>query len=326
MQRNVLIPMLAAGILCMPPAFAQSNQGRKEQYSKNETVVIKGDRQRTVIEIKDGRVYVNGDPVVTIDDDAANVRKKIIIENNAGPQEEGTRDYSWKDIDREEMPATRQAMLGVLSGPDERGEGALIREVTPNSPAATAGLRAGDRILSIDNRRIADGSALFNEITQRHQPGDEVTIAYERNGKTRNVTATLTTAPANRNTMRMYRFDDQDKADNRSGHQYREFRFPDMNGNEDDRPKLGVTIEDRSGGFGVIVRSVAPGSAAARAGIRTGDILQRVDDEQIRSVSDLQERVRRSAPGEKVNLQYERNGRMLSADVILSAPVRKKDL
>lgn len=72
--------------------------------------------------------------------------------------------------------------LGRLDlAPAPNGRSALVRVVGPGTPAATV-LRAGDVLLSIDDRPIAD-EADFDEVLRGTRPGDKVLLAVERGGQ-----------------------------------------------------------------------------------------------------------------------------------------------
>ena len=62
---------------------------------------------------------------------------------------------------------------------------ALIGTVTPNGPAARAGLLAGDRIVAIDGHAMSEFRQLADYIDSR--PGQRVTLDYERGGTTHSV-------------------------------------------------------------------------------------------------------------------------------------------
>ena len=102
------------------------------------------------------------------------------------------------------------------------------------------------------------------------------------------------------------------------------------------RPRLGVSIQDVNAAdaelyrlpaiSGAEISSVSPGDPADRAGVRMGDVVVAVDDEPVRSVSDLQTRIARLQPGHRVRLGIIRYGESLEATVELGefAPARSR--
>jgi putative serine protease PepD len=87
------------------------------------------------------------------------------------------------------------AVLGVTPGAltQANATGALIAQLTPNGPAAGAGLKAGDIITAIDGQRLDDPVALVAAV-RSHAPGDTVTVTYQRNGQTQKVQVKLGSA------------------------------------------------------------------------------------------------------------------------------------
>jgi len=89
--------------------------------------------------------------------------------------------------------------------------GALIAEVTPDSPADKAGLRGGrtdtaqgitaggDLIVAIDGKQMRDEDAVAAAVAA-HKPGDEIEVEYYRGEQKRTTTVELTKRPANANT------------------------------------------------------------------------------------------------------------------------------
>nr|WP_202886378.1 trypsin-like peptidase domain-containing protein [Kribbella sandramycini] len=68
--------------------------------------------------------------------------------------------------------------------------GARVSSVTPASPAARAGLRVGDVVTEINKQPVDTAEALIVAI-RTHQPGESVSLVYERGGRPRAATVTL---------------------------------------------------------------------------------------------------------------------------------------
>lgn len=74
-------------------------------------------------------------------------------------------------------------------------------------------------------------------------------------------------------------------------------------------------------GAGVLVSRVEPGSPAEKAGVKVGDVLARVDGEEVESSFDVRMRIRRAEDGAQLPLEVWRNGKAQT----LSAAVEKRE-
>jgi Do/DeqQ family serine protease len=138
--------------------------------------------------------------------------------------------------------------------------GALVSGVDGGGPAAAAGLLRGDVITALNGKQVRDSNVLRNEIAAL-QPGTTVTLTVLRDGSERTITAKLAALEA---------------TDGREGGQ-----------SSSESGRFGLTVEPltperaRQLGVaaqtGVVVAEVEPGSRAARAGLRPGDVIQQVD-------------------------------------------------
>jgi S1-C subfamily serine protease len=72
--------------------------------------------------------------------------------------------------------------------------GAMIQEVVAGSPAAEAGLKAGDIITMVDKTPIDADHRLADVVTQ-YKPGDKVSLTVWRMGNTRTITVTVGAHP-----------------------------------------------------------------------------------------------------------------------------------
>ena len=68
--------------------------------------------------------------------------------------------------------------------------GVLFSDVTPNSPAAKAGLKAGDLMVEFDGKKI-DNLYDFTYALRAKKPGDMVVVVVKRNGQDVKATVTL---------------------------------------------------------------------------------------------------------------------------------------
>lgn len=331
------LTLLAAGaLLCGPASFAQS--GGSSSTRSEETVIIKrnSDQPQTTIEIADGTVKVNGETVAQFNDPASKgKRKKIIIDGGDDAMAFGL----GMNDGREDRSVVRKTVLGVLTESTQALNGARVKRVLDGSAAEEAALKVGDRIYRVDDRQIRSSEDLV-ALIGGHQPGDKVVISYEREGKNRTATATLraadpetTVIPGNpfggggfgpgedmegsmpNGMMRMFPFGNG------------EFNLRDMMGDRGDgRPRLGMSVEDRTEGDGIRIADVTEGSAAEKAGLKEGDILTHAEGEPLASIDDLQKHLRIAAPGDKIALRYERGGKQMKTDVTMPKAIRKRDL
>jgi serine protease Do len=91
--------------------------------------------------------------------------------------------------------------------------------------------------------------------------------------------------------------------------------------------RLGVTLQDLSAPLaasfgleapdGALVSSVQPGSAAAKAGLKAGDVITAIDGEPVRIAGDVSSRVGLARPGDKLKLELWRDKNRVSETVAL---------
>jgi S1-C subfamily serine protease len=89
------------------------------------------------------------------------------------------------------MQANQAAANGVPAG-----SGAAVAGVLPSSPAANAGLQAGDVIVSVDGHRVTSPEGLQAAL-EPHHPGDRITVGWtDQQGQAQSGTLTLMAGPA----------------------------------------------------------------------------------------------------------------------------------
>ena len=90
---------------------------------------------------------------------------------------------------------TNAGFLGV--GLDERkdgGQGAIVTDISPNSPADSAGIKAGDVVVEVDGKNVDGSGGVIGAIRGR-RPGESVTVTVERGGATQTFHVTLAERP-----------------------------------------------------------------------------------------------------------------------------------
>ena len=87
-------------------------------------------------------------------------------------------------------PKTRKVSLGTMPDFGYGGAGVRVARVLDGSPAAAAGIQAGDILVALDGRPIS-GLRDFSETLKAHAPGDTVRLTLRRGTETIQLTATL---------------------------------------------------------------------------------------------------------------------------------------
>ena len=88
------------------------------------------------------------------------------------------------------------AIDAIEAGKGFNGPGVLITQVTPNTPASTAGFQVNDILVAIDNKNITNGQTLGGLIQEKNV-GDKITCTVKRGSQTVTLTATLVERPSN---------------------------------------------------------------------------------------------------------------------------------
>jgi len=172
-------------------------------------------------------------------------------------------------------------------------EGALLGGVEKGSPAEQAGLKAGDVVLGLDGKTVADATALARGIAD-HKPGDSVQLRVWRDGAARDMTVKVGAAPGEKVAARS-----EAAPAGKLGISARELT-------EQERRQLGAE-------GGVVVEQVA--GAAAKAGVQAGDIIVGVGSERVNTVEELKRAVEKG--GKVVALRVQRG----KAERFVSVPV-----
>jgi serine protease Do len=180
-------------------------------------------------------------------------------------------------------------------------KGVIVPDVSPDSAAAKAGLKAGDIVIAFDGQPV-EKAAEFQRRVAMKKPGSEVEITVLRDGKKQTLTAKLEEKPSGEQSA--------------------------SNVKEQASEKLGVTVQNltedtaKQFGFvgqkGVLVTDVESGSPAAMANIQPGSLIQEVNRKSVENVKEFKEAVEAAAKEGKIMLRvrYEKS----SIFIVLTIP------
>ena len=295
-----------------PPAIAPVPPA----HGKGESIIIHKDgdsKEKLTIVVDGDNVTINGKPAKDFKNGDVEVIQHSGWDADAfamTPPHGGPKVYN-----RSFNFQSNDAVLGVM--PTDGDNGAKINEVTEGSAAAKAGLKEGDVITKIGDKKIASADDLY-EAMGKYKPNDKVTVTYMRDKKENTTTATLDKSKShpfvwngNNDDMKMFKLDDG-----------RGFNFM-----WNDKPRLGMRVQDTENSGGVTVKDIDDeDSPAAKAGLKENDVITQVNGKAVQSVKDIKDQLKDLKPGDDVKLQYKRNGATQSATVHIPKPLETSDL
>jgi hypothetical protein len=230
----------------------------------------------------------------------------------------------WLGVGVSEVSADK---VKALKLPEERG--ALLGKIVPDSPAAKAGLKEKDVVLEINGQRI-EGTEQFRRVIREIPAGRTANLTVWRDGRTQNIKVTVGKQEAD--NMKMFVDGPKSFAFKMPGMPV----MPDLSGLEHlrtfsmvspGRPLLGIDAENLEGDFGnyfgapdgegVLVRGVFANSAAAKAGLKVGDVITSLNGQRIHNSSELREKLLTSREGKSIKLGVLRNKSELTLSVEL---------
>jgi serine protease Do len=166
--------------------------------------------------------------------------------------------------------------------------GALVAEVLPNSPAAKAGIQAGDVLTRFDGKSIETSSTL-PVLVSLTDSGKSVNVELWRNGRTQSVSVKLESHSGKEASG-----SGAERESGGFGLSLRPFS-PGL------RQELGVDATS-----GVLIAEVAPGSPAARAGLRPGDVVTELSGKPVSDPAEMVTALHQLAKGQIARLKVSR--------------------
>jgi serine protease Do len=153
------------------------------------------------------------------------------------------------------------------------GGGALISDVSANSPASKAGLQTGDIVLQL-NRDAVNGPDDLSVHVSQMAPGTVAHLQVFRNGQNKDVDVTLGESPEKPPTAQ----NNPEAPTGLKGMQVQNIT-----------PEIARQLKLPSATTGVVVTEVEPSSAAEAAGLQRGDVIQEVNRKPVHDVSQFRQ-------------------------------------
>ncbi|WP_447978859.1 DegQ family serine endoprotease [Candidatus Nitrospira bockiana] len=155
-------------------------------------------------------------------------------------------------------------------------KGALVSDVTADSPAEKGGLKQGDVIIEYQGTPIEEPATLQRAVT-RTPVGTTATLKVLRDGRAKEITVTVAEQP---DTVKMAKAESEgDDGTALAGLEVQPL---------DRKTARELGLSDKI--TGVVVTGVEPGSPAQEAGLREGDVIQEINREPIKSVKDYEKK------------------------------------
>jgi len=173
----------------------------------------------------------------------------------------------------------------------EDASGAIVSQVTPDSPASRGGLQQGDVITHVNGDKIPNGSALQVAVSEM-APGTKLTLGVLRNGKPETLNLTVGQFHGNQEVAGNEGPGDSD------GTKTGKLGLAVSNLTADARQQINAPDHVH----GVVVQSVRPASPAEDAGIQPGDVIMEVNRKPAESAAQFASEVHNNQGGKDLLL------------------------
>ncbi len=345
-KRSIFVALglgaLSIGLLALPGSSAKRQQQPDSAELKQLDKRLKALEKQLQAET---RVLESSDNLRNVEDDLAkqqDVLRNLHVETRVAPEMDGDVQVfvgggSWLGVSVGEVNSEKARELKL---PAERG--ALLGKIVPDSPAAKAGLKENDVVTEINGQRV-EGSDQFRRMIREIPSGRTGELTVWRDGRAQKISVTLGKSEMGHPNMNMMfkgapgtfafrtpelpEVQELPELPNMGDFQNFEFSFHGQ-------PRLGIDAENLEGDFGkyfgapegegVLVREVFPDSAAAKAGLQSGDVITTVNGERIHTISELREKLATEKEAKSAKLGLIRNKSELSVTVEIPALAKKQ--
>ena len=192
----------------------------------------------------------------------------------------------WLGVYIQDVDKALASSLGL-----DKAYGALVAQVVPDSPAEKSGLKPGDVIVRFNGRDIDESGDLPHQVGLM-APGRKARAELFRDGKKREITVEVGALPEDEATL----------ADVGPGGDVLGLVVQPLD--QETSTALGVR-------GGVIIESVAPDSAALRAGLSPGDVIVQLGNQRVSGIRDYQLVTAKIPKGVPVLIRFLRQGQFI---------------
>lgn len=365
-MKKLVLTAAVLGFIAIPGTVLAQDEKPKDKDKKKESqeIIIRSKVDvdtKVVVEIKGDKITINGKPLSEFKDDKITVNKRNITVwdgngNNKRAYELAAGDFmnSYKFFNDGE--GISRAFLGVTTEDVEGG--AKITDITKESAAEKAGLKEGDIISKINDKKVDGPESLLDVITDM-KPKDEVTVYYKRDGKENQSKAIL--GERKESGSMAYSFSSPDgttrslsiprvprvsrtpgvegwgnnelkglKELDKMAISPRAYSFSDgfdsYNGFFPRQQKLGLKIQDTEDGNGVKVLDVDKDSPADKAGLKKDDLLTEVAGKKVNNTDEARELLHDNQEKSSYNIKAKRNGSEMSFDIKIPKKLKTANL
>jgi len=196
----------------------------------------------------------------------------------------------------------------------DRGDGIVIIEVVPDSPADDAGLHRRDIIISFNGKKVTSPKELADLVQTAHS-GDKVNIVLDRKGTEKKITIEIGNRPEKKQ-LRFKAYSDSPR------HRKIERKFVFSTASNSYIGAVVQDLNDQLGNYfgvkdgeGILITEVTEDSPAQKAGLLAGDIIISVDGIQVKETDDLTGVISEKKEGDKVTIGYLRKGKKAEVSV-----------
>jgi len=328
----------------------------KDKKASQEIVIRKkGDKDTKItVEIKGDNVTVNGKPLSEFKDDEITINKRnVIIRDGRG----NTRfEFTPGDMEKlnffNDTNTEPRAFLGVTT--EEAEAGAKITDVSKESAAEKAGLKTGDIITKVGDKKVENPESLYDAVSSM-KPKEEVKVYYKRDGKESSVKTTLgerkdsqamaysfsgpdgmtrsftvpRTSPRIQSVPKIDMWNDKELSEMSprmwspgTGDSYNV--YSDLLASR--RPKLGLKIQDTEDEKGVMVLEVDKDSPAEKAGLKKDDVVTEIGGKKVSNTDEVREQLHQNMEKSAYSIKANRNGKSMNFDIKIPKKLKTANL